>query len=504
MTGKVWLVGAGPSPYALLTLKAAKVLEKAEVVVYDRLVGQEILAELPECAEKIDVGKISGRHTVPQQEINQILLKRALEGKNVVRLKGGDPFLFGRGGEELELLAEYGIPFEIVPGISSAVSVPAFNGIPVTHRDAASSLHIITGHKKENEPYEIDFEALIRVKGTLVFLMGVSALEDICKGLMRAGMDQDTAAALLMQGATSGQKKIIATVSTLKEKADEQGIKTPAIIIIGKVCSYSSSFSWYERLPLFGKKIIVTRPRERNSSVSARLRELGAEVLLLPAIKTEAIKENEEFYQTLTRLSEYQYIAFTSPAGVNIFFDTLMEKKMDIRSIGNAKIAVIGPGTKKEVEKRGLIADYMPESYAGKQLGSLLGSIAGDSERILIPRAEQGGRDLISEIGKRSKAAIHDLTIYKTKYEMPETVIDQRKEIESGKISMAVFTSASTVKGFAEATAGIKYDKLTAVCIGKQTRAAAEARFMSIVMAKEATIDSLINAVLDTAQKKDV
>ena len=230
--GKVWLVGAGPWDAGLLTLKGKEVLSRAQVVVYDRLVGSGILSMIPENAECIDVGKQAGNHTMPQEEINQVLLREALADRRVVRLKGGDPFLFGRGGEELELLSRHGIPFEIVPGVPSAISVPAYNGIPVTHRDQVSSLHIITGHKKKGEPYDLDFDALVRTKGTLVFLMGSAALPEICKGLLNAGMDPDMPAALLQQGTMAGQKKLLSTVSLLASEAAKSTVATPAIILV--------------------------------------------------------------------------------------------------------------------------------------------------------------------------------------------------------------------------------------------------------------------------------
>ena len=256
--GKVWLVGAGPSDAELLTVKAKRVLEQAEVVVYDRLVGDSILLMMPDTAEKIDAGKRSGNHTMPQEEMNRLLLRKAQEGKRVVRLKGGDPFLFGRGGEELTLLAEHGIPYEVVPGVTSAIAVPAYNGIPITHRDFASSVHIITGHKKKDEPLELDFATLAKLEGTLVFLMGVSALGDICDGLMHAGKAKDTPAALLSRGTTSRQARLVSTLEKLPEELHAHPLMTPAIIVIGEVCALADQFAWYEKLPLSGKKIIVT------------------------------------------------------------------------------------------------------------------------------------------------------------------------------------------------------------------------------------------------------
>lgn len=488
MIGKVYLVGAGPSDVGLLTIKGKEILEKAQVVVYDRLVGAGILALIPQEAETIDVGKRAGNHTMPQEEINQVLLKKAQEGKQVVRLKGGDPFLFGRGGEELELLVENDIPFEIIPGVTSAISVPAYNGIPVTHRDFTSSLHIITGHKRQGEQLKLDFEALVRLNGTLVFLMGVSALSDICNGLLGAGMESDMPAAILQQGTTAGQKKIIATVSTLAEEVEKQGIQTPAIIVVGKVCALGNSFGWYEKKPLFGKRILVTRPKERSGTLCGKLRENGAEVVEMPTIKTVPISENKSLKNTLERLGEYDYLVFTSPAGVKIFFDELRECRMDIRSLGTARIAAIGKGTQKELEERGLICDLVPEIYDGEHLGILLGETAKDGEKILIPRAAEGNQQLIREIEKRTKAEITDLPIYETVYETAR--------FEPEHVDMAVFTSASTVKGFAQAIQNLDIKEILAVCIGKQTEAAAKALGMRTVTAKEATIDSLVECCI--------
>lgn len=499
--GKVWLVGAGPSDVGLFTIRGKEILLQADTVVYDRLVGPGILNLIPDKAECIDVGKRAGNHTMPQEEINRILLEKALEGKRVVRLKGGDPFLFGRGGEELELLSAHGIPFEVVPGVTSAISVPAYNGIPVTHRDCTSSLHIITGHKKKDAPYDIDFEALVRTKGTLVFLMGYTALGDICLGLLSAGMDPGMPACLLQQGTTAGQKKILATVSTLEAETAKEQVETPAIILVGKVCGYADEFSWYEKLPLFGHRIIVTRPRERSGVLSNRLRELGAEVLELPAIRTVPLPETPAFLEELERLPEYDYLVFTSPAGVNCFFDALLRRKKDIRSIGNGTIAAIGPGTQKELEKRGLFSPLIPSVYDGQSLGILLGETCKDGDKILIPRAKNGNPELIEELKKRRKAEVVELPLYDTEdcLDPHRPLPDQKALMEAGKISMAVFTSASTVRGFAACTPGLDYRLVRALCIGKQTKAAADALGMQTSMAKEATIDSLVELALETA-----
>ena len=314
-TGKVWLVGAGPGDIGLFTLKGLKVLEQADVVVYDSLVGQGVLSRIPEGVKLINVGKRASHHIMRQENINQVLLEEAQKGLRVVRLKGGDPFLFGRGGEELELLRENGIPYEVVPGVTSSIAVPAYNGVPVTHRDFCSSVHIITGHKRAGKEYDIDFRALVDTKGTLVFLMGVSALPDICAGLINAGMEKDMPAAILQKGTTAGQKRIVATVSTLEEEVKRQGIETPAIIVVGKVCTLAEKFGWYEELPLAGWKVLVTRPKELVSRTADKLREKGAEVLELPAIRTVPMEDQSRLYEAMDHLENYQWLVFTSPTG---------------------------------------------------------------------------------------------------------------------------------------------------------------------------------------------
>lgn len=502
MKGKVWLVGAGPGDLGLFTIKGREILQQAEVVVYDRLVGESILNLIPRKAECIDVGKRAGNHTIPQEQINQILLKKAQQGKRVVRLKGGDPFLFGRGGEELELLAEQEIPFEIVPGVTSAFAVPAYNGIPVTHRKLASSVHVITGHKKKDQPLQLDYEALVRLGGTLVFLMGGAAIQVICEGLLRAGMNQDMPAAVLQQGTCASQKKIISDIGKLPMIIKEQIIQTPAIFMVGEVCRLGNEFAWYEKMPLFGKKILVTRPRERSGTISNKLRALGAEVLELPAIRTELIASQKRLEEEFEKLLTYDYLVFTSPAGVKLFFEELKDQKRDIRSIGMARIAAIGMGTKKEVQARGLICELMPDIYDGEHLGILLGEICKAGERILIPRAEQGSAQIIKEIEKRVQVEITDLPIYRTIYEKPSELVDEKKQIEQGEIHMAVFTSASTVRGFAKATQGLNYEMVQAVCIGRQTQEAAKELGMKTMVSEKATVDSLVEACVKAAQQE--
>ncbi|MBU5482661.1 uroporphyrinogen-III C-methyltransferase [Blautia sp. MSJ-19] len=492
--GKVWLVGAGPGDIGLFTLKGMEVLRQADVVVYDSLVGQGVLAKIPSSARLINVGKRADKHTMPQEQINQVLLEEAQKGYRVVRLKGGDPFLFGRGGEELELLTENDIPYEIVPGVTSSIAVPAYNGIPVTHRDFCSSVHIITGHRRAGKKYDIDFKALVNTRGTLVFLMGIAALADICQGLLDAGIDPEMPAAVLQKGTTADQKRVVATVATLKEEVDRQGIETPAIIVVGKVCKLADEFGWYEHLPLAGWKVLVTRPKGRSSRTADELRQKGAEVLELPSIRTEALADQAELQRAFEEITAYQWIAFTSPTGAEIFFEELRKAHKDIRSLAGAKIAAIGQGTAKVLEEKGILVDLIPEVYDGDALGEALAEKLQTGERVLLPRARKGNQNLV-RILEEHGAQVADIATYDTTYESSR-LIQIGKEIENGSIDCVVFTSASTVKGFVESAGLSDYSGVTAACIGKQTKAAADAYGMQTYMAEKATIDALTDLVI--------
>ena len=602
MTGKVWLVGAGPGDRGLFTLKGLEVLQNAEVVVHDALIGDEVLTLIPEDAVKINVGKRASHHRMEQEQINRTLLEQAQAGKRVVRLKGGDPFLFGRGGEELELLAENNIPFEVVPGVTSAFAVPAYNGIPVTHRDFTSSVHIITGHRRASKgpdvsadkypaagtgtgtaaekigsagtatgtaaeksgsagaatgtPEEkigsagagpgdadslgIDYEALVRTHGTLIFLMGLSNLPAIMKGLLLAGIDPDLPAAVLERGTTARQKRVLATVSTLEEEAARSQIQAPAIIVVGEVCRLADSFAWAEKRPLAGKKILLTRPKELISEMAVRLRRAGAEVLEMPAIETVPIEPNPALDRKMAELragdKRPDWIIFTSPSGVRIFMERLLSEQ-DIRVLAGIKIAVIGEGSAKKLRTYGIRADFMPSVYDGETLGRELArkirqesaeaelqkpaeekihSFAEENVhysaeetlqksaepdppvRILIPRAAIGNPELTEELQKAGNVEISDIAIYETRYVSPE-LIDVRTQIRNGEIDYAVFTSASTVRGFSAVMKDTDLSGVMAVCIGRQTRAAAEARGMETRMAEKATLGALVEAVMRCA-----
>ncbi len=492
--GQVILVGAGPGDPGLLTLKGRQAIEEAEVVVYDRLVSKAILNMIPENAECINVGKESSNHLVPQEGINQILLDKALEGKRVVRLKGGDPFLFGRGGEELELLAQHGVPFQEVPGITSAIAVPAYGGIPVTHRDFCSSLHIITGHQRAGKPLNIPFKALVQTEGTLVFLMGVSALENICSGLLDAGMDPKMPAAVVEKGTTPAQRPILATLDTLPEQAKKARVKSPAIIIVGKVCSLSSQFDWFDHLPLKGKTVIVTRPKERVGTLSGRLRALGAEVIEYPCIQTVPIVPCHEMEQAVSNIGQYQWLVFTSPAGVASLMEMLFKTGRDVRALGNIQLAAIGPGTDRELRKYGLHADLIPAVYDGAHLGQALCD-AKPTGRVLILRA-QWGTEALTDALSGCKISYDDIRCYETRYSSADA--QHIHELLIGMDTPIVtFTSASTVRGFAASLGDLDGTKILGACIGKQTEAEARKYGIQTITAKEATMDALIERIIE-------
>ena len=529
MTGKVWLVGAGPGDLGLFTIKGLEVLQNAEVVVYDALIGDAVLTLISDRAEKINVGKRAGNHRMTQEQINRTLLEQALAGKRVVRLKGGDPFLFGRGGEELELLVENNIPYEIVPGVSSAFAVPAYNGIPVTHRDFTSSVHIITGHRRSSADADsvgIDYEALVRTGGTLIFLMGLSTLPVIMRGLLNAGISPEIPAAVLERGTTAGQRRVLATVSTLEEETERARIKAPAIIVVGEVCRLAESFSWVEKLPLAGRKVLLTRPKELISGMAGRLRKMGAEVLEMPAIETVPIEPNPLLEDCFTdgfddclkkdpdescdpgkTPGKIDWMVFTSPSGVRIFMDWFLSDH-DIRALAGIRFAVIGEGSAKKLRQYGIRPDFLPTVYDGETLGrELAQKIRPEREnssgipaavRVLIPRAAIGSRELVEELKKAGDIDILDIPTYTTEY-VTEGIVDARGQIENGEIHYAVFTSASTVRGFSAVMKDADLSGIKAICIGRQTRAAAETLGMKTRMAEKATLDALLDAVVQCA-----
>lgn len=489
MSGNVILVGAGPGDPGLLTVKGREALAQAEVVVYDRLISPAILAMIPEGAEAIDVGKRAARHTVPQREINQILLRKAQEGKHVVRLKGGDPFVFGRGGEELEILAENGIDFQVIPGVTSAVAAAAYAGIPVTHRDCCSSLHVVTGHRREGTALDIQFRALVQGGGTLVFLMGVGALPEIVSGLLEAGMAPNTPAAMVERGTTPCQRRCGGTLSNLPERAAEMGISSPAVIVVGQVCAQAEKFDWFSRLPLKGRRILVTRPKERAGALSEKLRALGADVTEYPCIATVPLDPCPELEEALGSLSRYEWLAFTSPAGVEAVWRCLGRLGRDARAFGNIKLAAIGGGTAKALEGHGLSADLVPEVYDARHLGMALAGAA--KARVLILRAQEGSPAL-TEALSGAGVSYDDIAVYRTIYQNPRWA-ELRRALDAGELAYVTFTSASTVKGFVSTVgADADFGKIVGLCIGEQTAGEAEKHGIPVQVAEKATVDALV------------
>lgn len=511
MSGKVWLVGAGTGDAGLITVKGRKILKQAEVVIFDALISLEVLSLMPVGAELIDAGKRAGKHTLPQDEINRLLVSKAREGKRVVRLKGGDSFVFGRGGEELEALVDAGIDFEVVPGVTSAVVVPAYNGIPITHRDYASSFHVITGHKKKNGNLDIDFKALVRLDATLIFLMGAVSLENICQGLLDAGMAKDTPAAVLEKGTTCRQRSVYATLSTLKEKACKAFIESPVVIIIGKVCELGKQFAWYEKLPLSGKQILVTRPHQEGVEeyLTLKLQEFGAHIINMPTIETVKINspsELEKFYSAVEKVQSdkgKKCIVFTSSNGVRYFFSLLKERKIDIRSLfvyGRLEFAVIGSGTRDELERYNIFADYMPKKYSAQSLGKMLVDKLSKDFHIYIFRAVKGSIELTNEL-KKAKIPYSDIAIYNTVYTRPNRITEKiAAAFDNKEIDYVTFTSASTVKGFVSIFENVNLQKVKAVCIGDKTANEALKYNMDIIVSNDATINSLVEAILKKAK----
>ncbi len=494
MSGKVTLVGAGPGDPGLLTVKGLRALEQADVVVYDRLVSPAVLERIPAAARRIDVGKEASRHPVPQHQINRILLEEAQAGHNVVRLKGGDPFVFGRGGEELQALAREGVEFAEIPGITSAIAAAAYGGIPATHRDCASSLHIITGHAREGAELNIDFEALVRTRGTLVFLMGVTALPVIVKGLLEAGMDPDMPAAMVEQGTLPSQRRCCAALKALPDRAAEMGIRSPALIIVGRVCALAEELCWFERLPLHGKRILVTRPGGRAGTLSEKLRDLGADVVEFPCIRTEAVSPCPAMEGALEQLSAYEWLGFTSAAGVEAFWTCLRGMGKDARALGGVKLAAIGPATGRALEARGVTADLIPEIYDAAHMGEAL--VKAAEGKVLLLRAEEGSPALTDALSAAG-VPYDDIAVYRTIYDNPRSQ-ELREALEAGGFDYVTFTSASTVKGFVSAVGGdADFSRFTGLCIGKQTAGEAEKHHISVKTAGKAAIDALVELALE-------
>ena len=500
MAGMVYLVGAGPGDYRLISMKAVDCLKMADVVVYDRLADDRILRWAPENAEYIYVGKASSNHTMKQEDINQLLVDKAKEGKCVVRLKGGDPFVFGRGGEEGLLLRQNNLPFEIVPGITSAISVPAYAGIPVTHRAVATSFAVVTGHEDPTKgESNMRWEHLAMGVDTLVFLMGVANLPHITSKLIENGRSADTPAAVIRWGTKPEQRTLITTVGRAAEDVAKNGIKPPAIFIVGEVVKLRDSLQWFDNLaqrPLFGKRILVTRARSQASQLTAKLENLGAEVIEVPAI---TITDPADLYaaldQAIGQLQDYHWVMFTSANGVKHFFARLLQAGKDARALGYAKIAAIGSATAAELKKYGLVADVVPGEYRAEGIIEAMKGKLPPHAKILLPRAEEA-REILPEKLREMGAEVEVVPAYRTVCAAADSEA-LVSELLAGSIDMVTFTSSSTVKNLVNiiGSADFLRDVKTA-CIGPVT--ADTAKSLGIepdIVAKEYTIDGLVEAI---------
>lgn len=499
MSGKVYLVGAGPGDPGLITLKGFGLLQEAEVVIYDFLASPELLKHIPPEAEIIYVGKKGGDHTLPQNEINQLIIDRASLGKKVVRLKGGDPFIFGRGGEEAEELAQADIPFEIVPGVTSAIAVPAYAGIPLTHRRYNTSVAFFTGHEdptKAGLPQDLGEKAASAE--TLVFLMGVKNLSSIVARLIHHGRDPETPAALIRWGTTPRQKTVTGTLQTIIRKAEEAALTPPAIFVVGKVVELRDTLNWFERRPLFGKTLVVTRTREQASELVDQLSALGAECLEFPTIRIVPPSDWSGLDQALRRLEEVNWIFFTSPNGVRFFFDRLEHLQLDLRILKGIKIGVIGPATAQALKEFHLRPDLIPEKYQAEHLLEALSHLPLSHQKILIPRAEQA-RETLPEGLRQMGAEVSVVSAYQTlpAQEGKDPLVER---LTRGQVDCLTFTSSSTVINFLslfsrqEILSLLK--KVDLACIGPITAQTARDNGLKVpILAEEYTIPGLVAAI---------
>lgn len=468
--GKVWLVGAGPGDRNLVTQRCLSCIREADAVVYDSLATDALLNEARRDAELIYAGKRASSHHLRQEETNALLIRMAKEGKRVVRLKGGDPFIFGRGAEEAQELLEAGIEYEIVPGVSSCYGAPAYAGIPVTHRDYASSFHVITGHEgSHKEKNVLDYATLAKEEGTLVFLMGLKNLPHIAASLIGHGKDPNTPAAVIQEGTTGRQKVAEGTLQDIAEKAEHAGIRTPAITVVGETVSLREALAWYGTGALAGVRVLVTGTEKMARQQCRVLEAEGAEVISFSLIYTEPLI-TEAFQAAMGELDRYSWAVFTSSNGVDIFFDCLLESGKDIRCLARLKFAVIGEGTKKALAAKGIRADFVPTRYSSRDLSREWVPTLTEGDQVLLLRAEEASEELnraLREAGIRYQA----LSVY-------HTAVDMRKSEELNRILPQVdyvtFASASAVKAFAAMTDGGNM-KAKAVCIGPVTEKAAEA-----------------------------
>jgi uroporphyrinogen III methyltransferase/synthase len=500
-TPNVFLVGAGPGDPGLITVKGLECIAAADVVIYDYLAAPSLLKHARADAELIYVGKKGGDHTLPQEEINRLIVAKALEHKTVTRLKGGDPFVFGRGGEEAEVLAEAGIPFEIVPGVTSAVAAPAYAGIPLSHRKLTATIALVTGHEDPSkEESGIDWAALARGIGTLVFFMGVKNLPHIVRELTSHGRPPQTPVALVRWGTTPEQVTVSGTLADIVERVKQAGLTAPAIIVVGEVVGMRERLQWFERRPLFGRRIVVTRSRDQASDLVKALTDLGAECLEHPTIRTVPPDDAGPLERAIRQLQVFDWIVFTSVNGVTSFFERLFRAGLDARALAHLRTAAIGPATAERLKTFGLASDLIPETYRAESIVSAFRQQDIRGRRILLPRAQTAPLILPEQLGAMG-AEVTEVAAYKT---APAAADAHRlvERLESRSVDLLTFTSSSTVANFAALLPAGRLSELTAgvpaACIGPVTAETARAHGFSVrVVAGTYTIPGLCRAILD-------
>ncbi len=510
--GVVYLVGAGPGDPGLMTVRSLKLIASADAIFFDRLIPPGALDGARDDADLVYVGKQpadgpkasayrprSGhrqRSSVPQEGINDRLVEAAQAGRSVVRLKGGDPFVFGRGGEEGEALRAAGIEFEVVPGITAGVAATAYAGIPVTHREDASAVAFVTGHEDpEKDETVLDWEALARFPGTLVFYMGVRQLADNAAALIDAGRDPDEPAAAVERGTWADQRTVVATLGTLAEAVEREGVGAPAAIVVGAVVKRRESLAWLERRPLHGQRVVVTRARAQASGLAATLRTLGADVVELPAIRIEARIDSDEVRRAVDSIHTYALVCLTSPNGAGLLFDALGKAGLDARALAGATVAAIGPGTARALTARGIAPDVVPERFVAEALVEALAKVDVAGRPVLIARAAEA-RDVLPEALRERGAEVDVVALYETVQEEPEP---EAVEAAQGA-DYVTFTSSSTVRNLTDALGERFPARARVVSIGPVTSAAARAAGLEVhVEAERHDVDGLLEALLNDA-----
>jgi uroporphyrinogen III methyltransferase/synthase len=481
----------------LITVKGLRCLEQAQVVVYDRLLEPSLLQSAPDSAERIFVGKERGRQALTQEEINSLLVERARQGKTVVRLKGGDPFVFGRGGEEALALAEYQIPFEVVPGITSAVAAAAYAGIPLTHRKLASCFTVVSGSEDPSKPESvIPWDVLARTGGTLVVLMGWAALESIMKTLQQNRMPPETPVALVQWGTWSKQRTVTGTLDNVVAKGQEAGLKPPVIAVIGPVVNLREQLRWFDARPLFGKRVLITRSRTQASSLRAMLEEMGAQPVELPSVEIAPLEDSTQLDQAVARLGEFNWVIFASTNGVEALFDRLYQQGRDARAFAKTTVGAIGPTTAQALISRGIVPDFVPSRSVSEEVVMELSDRDWKGQSVLLPGSDMG-RDVLAQGLAEQGARVERVAAYRTT--TPQGASEQARRILEQGVDVVTFTSSSTVRNLVDILDGDKHHLEDSViaCIGPITASTAQEMGLRVdLTADEHTVEGLVQSLV--------